>query len=317
MTRTVWQVYRSAVRADGDVYHFHDPELIPMGFLLRLRGKKVVYDVHEDLPRQILSKHWIPWWLRGVVAKGAELMEALAARFLDGIVAATPAIAARFPREKTVVVQNFPILSEFVVSEVVPYKERPPYVVYVGGISVIRGIFEMVKAMEHLPPNGQATLVIAGEFTPPALEEEVRKLPGWERVQFLGWQTRQQVVSLLGKARMGLVLLHPTPNYIDALPVKLFEYMAAGIPVVASDFPLWRRIVEEASCGLLVNPLDPGAIAEAITWLLEHPEEAEAMGKRGRRAVLEKYNWEKEAEKLIEFYRSISVMKHAGVCLSK
>ena len=102
---------------------------------------------------------------------------------------------------------------------------------------------------------------------------------------------------------VGLVVLHPTRNYLDALPVKMFEYMAAGLPVIASDFPLWRKIIDGAGCGLLVDPLDPQAIAEAIDWVLAHPEEAEAMGRRGREAVEAIYNWERESETLVNLYK--------------
>jgi glycosyltransferase involved in cell wall biosynthesis len=294
-----------ATREKADLYHFHDPELIPVGLLLRLLGKRVVYDVHEDLPRQILSKYWIPRILRGVVAKAAALAEWVAAKAMSGIVAATPAIARRFPPHKTVAVQNFPLLSEFALGEGTPYRERPMWVAYVGGITAIRGAVEMVRAMEHLPEDLGARLVLAGTFSPPELVAEVRKLPGWSYVDFLGWQGRDGISRLLRRARVGLVVLHPVTNYLDSYPVKLFEYMAAGIPVVASDFPLWREIVEGEQCGLTVDPLDPKAIAEAVRWLLEHPEEAEEMGKRGRKAVLAKYNWEREAEKLLDLYRRL------------
>lgn len=300
--KTALRLHKEARKRDADIYHFHDPELIPVGLALRFARKKVIYDVHEDLPKQILSKPWIPPPLRRLVAKAADIVERLAARYVDGIVAATPAIAGRFPKDKTVVVQNFPLLSELALAEPIPYNQRPLNVVYVGGITAIRGAVEMVQAMELLPRHLPARLLMAGAFDAPALEAAVRQLPGWNRVEFLGWLDRPKVVDLLRRARVGLVVLHPTANYQEAYPVKMFEYMAAGIPVVASDFPLWRQIVEEAGCGLLVDPLDAQAIARAITWLLEHPEEAEAMGQRGRQAVLEKYHWEREAEKLLELY---------------
>ena len=297
-----WRALRLALRQRADIYHFHDPELIPVGLLLKPRCEKVIYDVHEDLPRQVMSKYWIHPWLRGGVSKVAELLEASTARILDAIVAATPVIAARFPQKKTVVVQNLPIVSELQAPQETPYKERPFCVAYLGGITAVRGALEMVRALEHLPSGLQVKLVMAGEFSPSRLYEDVRQLPAWERVEFLGWQDRQQLPHLLDKARVGLVVFHPEPNHIEAQPNKLFEYMAAGIPVVASDFPLWRQIVKEAGCGLLVDPLDPGAIARAVAWLLEHPGEAEEMGKRGREQVVAKYNWEREAEKLLELY---------------
>ncbi|MBM7581725.1 glycosyltransferase involved in cell wall biosynthesis [Caldicoprobacter guelmensis] len=299
------QVYKSALRENAEVYHFHDPELIPAGIMLRFHGKKVIYDVHEDVPRQIMSKEWIPKYLRGMVAGVMGMIEALASKIIDGIVAATPAIAKRFPKFKTTVVQNFPIVSEFVLGESIPYQNRPAKVVYIGGISIIRGIKEMIKAVELVAKKVDVRLVLAGSFSPPSLKDEIENLEGWQYVNFLGWQNRESIARLLGEARVGLVVLHPIPNYVEAWPVKLFEYMAVGLPVIVSDFPLWREIIECTGCGILVNPLKPKEIADAIKWILEHPEEAEKMGHRGREAVLNKYNWQVEGNKLLEFYRRI------------
>ncbi|MGB9790948.1 MAG: glycosyltransferase family 4 protein [Thermacetogeniaceae bacterium] len=306
MLQITCQAFCLACKENAALYHFHDPELISVGMLLKLKGKRVIYDVHEDLPKQILSKEWIPKPLRRLVAGAARVAEAVASRAFDGIVAATPAIARRFPSNKTVVVQNFPILNELITPESIPYQQRPAKIVYVGGITAIRGIREMVQAMSLLPESLSDTrLVLAGEFSPPTLESEVRCLPGWDHVEFLGWQDRASVARLLWEARIGLVILHPRPNYLEAWPVKLFEYMSAGLPVIASDFPLWREIVDGIGCGLLVNPLDPKAIAEAIQYLLTHPDEAEEMGRRGRQAVQERYNWDIEKEKLLSLYRRL------------
>jgi glycosyltransferase involved in cell wall biosynthesis len=118
-------------------------------------------------------------------------------------------------------------------------------------------------------------------------------------------QTRPQVRDLLARARIGIVTLHPTGNYVNSQPTKLYEYMSAGLPVVASDFPVWRKVVDGAQCGLLVDPMNPAAIAEALVWLLQHPEEAEAMGRRAQKAVLESYSWEREAAVLAGIYREL------------
>ena len=302
MTRTVWQIYRASLGVDGHIYHFHDPELIPIGILLRLSGRKVIYDVHEDVPRQILSKYWIPSWMRAQVAKVAEICERAGALIFNGVVAATPAIARRFPAVKTVTVQNFPLPDEFASATTPPYSGRPPTIAYVGGISAIRGIEEMVRVMSLLPTALGARLVLAGKFDPVHLENQVSQTPGWECVEFVGWQSRKEITRLLTQVRLGLVLLHPVPEHFESFPTKLFEYMSSGIPVLASDFPLWREIVEEARCGLLVDPLDTKAIAEAIQWVLEHPREAEEMGKSGHEAVRRKYSWVTEAQKLKNIY---------------
>jgi glycosyltransferase involved in cell wall biosynthesis len=301
---TSWRVFRGALEQRATVYHFHDFELMLVGLVLKLLGKKVIYDVHEDLPRQVLSKPWIPAVLRKLVSFVVERLESVLASIIDGIVTVTPTIAKRFPKEKTVLVQNFPIEEELVLAESKPYQGRS-YIAYVGGMAVIRGIHEMVAAMGLLPKDVTATLVLAGAFRPASLEEDMKKLPGWARVEARGFQSRKQVAQLLSESAAGLVLFHPEPNHINAQPNKLFEYMSAGVPIIASDFPLWRDIVEGVNCGLLVDPMNPQAIADATTWLLSHPDEAEAMGKRGQAAVTEKYNWAQEEVKLIAFYRRV------------
>jgi len=306
MLSLTWRAFRLAWQEKADIFHFHDPELIPIGLLLKFCGKRVVYDVHEDLPRQILSKHWIPRWLRTPLARIAEVIEQITVQSFDAIVASTPAIAKRFPAKKTVVVQNFPLLAEFTSAKECAPKERSPWIVYVGGISSLRGIKEMVQAIILLPKMRAARLVLAGEFVPADMEAEIRNMPGWNLVDFLGWQSREGVAKLLERAKLGLALLHPVPNYLEAYPVKLFEYMAAGIPVIASNFPRWKEIVEGNECGLTIDPLNPQEIAQAIDYLLERPDLCQKMGENGRRAVREKYNWEKESEKLLKLYEELS-----------
>ena len=292
-------------RTKPQLVHFHDPELIPLGLLLRLRGCKVIYDVHEDVPRQTMSKHWIPVIFRWLVATTTAAMEWLAGKAFSAIVPATPIIAARFPVGKTVLVQNFPIQSELVLADPLPYLERPLKFAYVGGIADIRGGKEMVQALEYMDNLPEVRLEIAGGISPESFGAELRELLGWSNVTYRGITGRQEVARILGSARAGLVLFQPMPNHVDAQPNKMFEYMSAGLPVIASDFPLWREIIAGAECGLLVNPLDPRAIADALRWVLEHPLEAEAMGKKGQEAVHRIYNWEREATQLVGLYNKL------------
>jgi glycosyltransferase involved in cell wall biosynthesis len=294
-----------ALRLKGNIYHIHEPELLAVGLALRACGKSVIYDVHEDLPRTILYKHYIAERLRRPLARLAEYLETVAARRLSGIVAATPVIAARFTEinANTIVVKNYPIADELTATRT-EWSQRPLSVAYIGGISEERGIRELLKAMAELKhPN--ARLELAGHFVVKALHHELATTPEWQYVNWRGQLDRRELARLLGSVRAGLVVLRPTENFVHSLPIKLFEYMAAGIPVIASDFPLWRAIIEEAVCGILVTPNDPASIAEAIHYLLTHDSEASAMGERGRAAVEDKFNWAREERKLLSLYGSL------------
>lgn len=301
---TCSEILWAAIKNKADIYHFHDPELIPAGFILKLLGRKVVYDVHEDLPRQILSKHWLPTVYKKPLSWLASLMEFVAGHSFDAVVAVTPYIASRFSVGKVCLLQNYPLLEEFPASPENKYSLRPMQVAYIGGLTKIRGLIEIVEAMEFC--SGYETpLLLAGDFQSEAFSSEIKKLKGWQKVEFVGWQDREAVVDMLGNIRAGLVLFHPVANHINAQPNKMFEYMAAGLPVIASDFPLWREIIATNKCGLLVDPMNPRAITEAINWIFENPDEAYEMGQRGRRVVLDIYNWDAEKNKLIELYKKV------------
>jgi glycosyltransferase involved in cell wall biosynthesis len=306
MTRTTWQVFQRAILERADVYHFHDPELLLFGMLLKLMGKCVVYDVHENVPEDIMTKKYIPVLYRATLARIVGGLERLGAGLFDRVIAVTGAIAGRFFEGKTVVVQNYPLLAETSSGTSTPHENRPHEVAYIGVVLEVRGIFEMVEGISRVPEHFGARLVLAGSFNPPTLKAEATAIQGWAHVESHSWVSRAHVGTILERVRAGLVLFHPGPNHLEAQPNKLFEYMAAGLPVIASDFPLWREIVAGADCGLLIDPLNPDAIAGAIQWVLEHPQEAQAMGQRGRKAILAQYHWEREAAKLLEMYGGIA-----------
>ena len=301
---TPFQILRIAVKERPDAYHLHDPDLILVGLALKLRSK-VVLDVHEDLRKQILSMWWIPRILRRPLSVVAAGLEWLSMKVFDGFVVVTPAIAARFPKEKTALVQNYPRLGDLDIPNVSNPASGAPTLVYIGGVTLIRGATEMVEAMDLVDPSLQATLRIIGPMNPPELQSVLNRLPGWTHIDYVAWQERDVLARTLSAAKAGLVLFHPEPNHVEAQPNKLFEYMAAGLPVIASDFPLWREIIEETKCGLLVDPMDASAIAEAIEWLVTHGEEATEMGLSGQRAVRAELNWATQAQELASFYERI------------
>jgi glycosyltransferase involved in cell wall biosynthesis len=298
-------VYKKVMSTKSMICHFHDPELIPAGLLLRLRGRKVIYDVHEDYPRQIMSKEWISAWFRYPISLMVEIVEWLSSRYFSAIIPVTPHIAARFPPSKTTLVQNYPILDGFSMTHDIQWSSRKHQIIYIGGIEPLRGAIESIQAIGLLNDNN-LRMVLAGPFSDKTLEDECKLLDGWKKVDYYSWLERDKALAELTQSKAGLVLFHPIPNHTDAQPNKLYEYMSAGLPVIASDFPLWREIIEGNQCGILVDPLKPQETADAIQWILDHPEQAEQMGKNGRKAVEEKYNWAQEEKKLFELYERLS-----------
>ncbi|MGH9681631.1 MAG: glycosyltransferase, partial [Candidatus Acidiferrales bacterium] len=224
----------------------------------------------------------------------------------SAVIVANPTTAERFPNSRRItIVQNFPLLSEF------PPVRRPQEddrnsVVYVGlRLTEARGVVDMVRAMGLLRPGLDLRLKLVGEFDPPELLADLEQIPGWDKVDCLGMRGRKEVSEVLRQAKVGLSVLHPEPNYVMAQPVKLFEYMGAYCPVIASDFPVVRRIVDTVRCGILIEPRNPKALAEAIEYLVDHPQEANEMGERGRQAVETRFNWMCEEEALLELYENL------------
>ena len=298
---------RSAIAVRATLYHVHDPELLPLVLTLKLLQRRVIFDFHEEFSAQIRSKAYMSRWVRSMASVLARWWEILLCWGASGIVAATPRIHDRLPvrSSRAVVVCNYPTLEEFPSPGTMPFDDRPRTAYYVGGVTAARGCYEMIEAGRILAASGRdITVQIAGPFDSPDSERRLRAAAAGSRTCFLGRRTRKEVARDLGAARVGIVVLRPEPNYVESLPVKMFEYMAAGIPVVASDFPLWEEIVRGASCGLTVDSGDPKKIADAIGQMVDDTKLASRMGQGGRRAVETTYQWNSEWERLRRFYRA-------------
>lgn len=310
ITRTACALFGLALRQKADVYHFHDPELIPVGLLLKLFTRtKVIYDVHEDVPQQILSKFWLPRITRKALSILFDRFEKAIARKFDYVITATPNIKTKFKQGNIRDIRNYPVVTNswLSINYGSPGDKNHYTLIYVGLLEKSRGIKQLIQSLKFLSNTFDVKLELLGRFSDENFEREVRRLlEQSNKVELLGWIQYEKTIEHLRKADIGLACLQPADRFKNNLGLKLFEYMAAGLPVIASDFPLWRELIEVNACGVMVDPLDPKDIAKAIEYLLSNPDLIRTMGENGRKAVFEKYNWEMEANKLLDLYRSIT-----------
>lgn len=301
MKETVDLVLKEALQINAAIYQLHDPELLRIAPKLKAIGAKVIFDSHEDVPKQIMDKFWIPWILRKLISSAYAHYEKRVAKKLDGIISVTPEICKRFKRynPNVALIRNFPLKAEFPSPD---WSQKDvQHFCYIGGLYASRGIKEVVLAMKEV----DGYLHLAGTFDDPLLLAELETSRAWKKVIYYGQVGRPVIQEILQKCSVGLVTLHPTPSYKEAYPIKMFEYLAAGCAVVASDFPLYRSLLQNANCGVFVDPKNEFEIAQELRKLSKNTEQTLAMGRSARASFEANYNWEKETQTLSAFYLSI------------
>lgn len=280
------------------ILHFHDPELLVCARILKAFGFTVYFDAHEDWPSQIMTKGYLPEYSRRFLSSSARLLESIIFPSLDGVIAATPAIERKLAglTQNVACINNYPILDEFFLPS---ENSRKNEVIYAGNFNLIRGFKEVCESVNYL--SDSIGIAIAGSINKMDIGELIF-LIDHPKINYLGSLSRKSLSKRLESSLAGIVTFLPSPNHLEAQPNKLFEYMAAGLPVIASDFPLWREIVQKNECGLLVNPESPRDIAKAINFLESNPKEARRMGLNGRKAIENQFNWDSESNKLSNLY---------------
>lgn len=299
-----FRVYRMAKRQNADIYHFHDPELLPYAMLLKLQGRRVIYDSHECLIEDLATKEWIPQALRQPIASMLKRIEDYVGARLDAIVAATPHIAGRFlpVNAATTTINNYPLSTEFEHHDQDAGIERDG-VCYVGAISFVRGIIPLLDSLDAA--DREIRFRLAGLFADENVERACRNHRNWSRVEFHGQIDRQGVAEIYRRSFAGVVNFLPAPNHIHSQPNKLFEYMSAGIPVICSNFQLWKSVIEDGECGLCVDPASPEELAAAINILAKDEVRRTRYSQNGRGLIEKSFTWEREGEKLLELYEKL------------
>ena len=306
ITHVAKKVYETALALDADIYHFHDPELLPYGLKLKRQGKKVVFDSHEKYSEQLRNKPYLPHWASEQVANVYTAYEKRALKKLDAVI--FPCMQnGKHPFSglcrRTVTVDNMPMLYELYERYDPSVQKRERSICHVGSLTYPRGITHMIRAAAL----ADCTAYVGGVFSPSEYEAEVRSMPEFSCVEYLGKLNRTQVVELLRSCQIGMANLLNVGQYnrFDNFPTKVYEYMSLGLPVILSRSDYGDRVLEQYRFGISVDPENVEEIADAIRYLLDHPDEARQMGENGRRAVKEQYNWGVEEKKLLALYEDI------------
>lgn len=306
--KTGRSIFQAAIKQDADIYHFHDPDLIPWMWLLAGRGKRVIYDVHEYTGKTMMTKQWLPPYLRKTFSYLVDYLEKRMSERFAGIVTVDLHMEELFKRRNRNVCTAFNLPpSWFIEKSIVREVTDKKRILYVGSLNKVRGYSVIIDAMRLVQTkHADAVCEIIGTIDYSGISDKYPPFqePG-EKIRNVSWTgslSFRDVPSYLAKATICWLPLQSTPNYELANPVKLFEYMAAGRPIVASKLETTAKIIEQARCGILVPPNDVKAHAEAICYLLDNPQIGEEMGLNGRQALLEKYNWESQEKNIFDLY---------------
>lgn len=302
MTLIVSKVFKKSLELDADIYHFHDPELLIAAYFLKRKGKVVIYDVHEDVPQDILIKTWLPFVMKKLISSLYTSIEKFVGKRLDYLITTTDFINNRVVKyqSNTICIKNYSLPDD--ILENVVWNQKSIDLCYIGGINEVRGIYEMINLIQ----GTDLKMSLSGLFENDALFTRIQSLDGWKNVTYNGYVFRNEAKQILRDSKIGLLILHPTQTHLYSLPIKLFEYMAAGLPIIASDFQNWKEIIEGNNCGYCIDPFDKKMQLEKIEFLINNPFIAQQMGRNGTIAVKEKFNWNVEAKKLVDLYLNLS-----------
>jgi len=297
-----WKAFYRALATKAAVFHLHDPELLPVGVLLRLLGKKVIFDSHENVAGQILTKEWIPSRLvRKAVAIFYNIVEKFCVFFYSGVIVVNEDIRKRFSFKKRVkIIRNYPILNDISKGNNEKINRNNKHIIiYAGGLSKIRGIKELILAMDQI----DARLWLLGPWETEVYRRDCESIPGSEKCDYLGSVPFGEHYAYLKSADIGVINFYPEKNHLESLPNKIFEYMASSLALVVSDFVYWKTFLE--GCALFVDPLNADDIAEKINRLLIDKALKEELSRNGLKKVNVDFSWEEEHKRLIEFYSGI------------
>ncbi len=311
---SIFRFALKCIKEKADIYHFHDLELLPLGVFLKwVMKKRVIYDCHENYPEAAYERAWYPDWFKPILAGFIGRVEPALAKHLDVVICVVPDQQERFNAAgcRTLLLRNLPRLEIFeaAIQKQLPKLDR---IIYVGGLTIVRGAKLMVEIMAELQSTHRNTkLLLLGPFNEPHVEHDVKKyiekLELTDKIEHIQFVPHHDVADYIVQSKIGLIPWQKNEQMLRMVfPNKVFEYMACGIPLVASDLPSLQYILNKSGGGKLVKAENAKAHARAIAMLLENVEKCNELGQKGREFVKKEFNWEIEAKILIELYNKLS-----------
>lgn len=289
-----------ALMMNADLYHVHDFELWPVAVLLRVFGKKVVVDIHEDVPAQIIQRDWIPYFSRRILSTLANFLENNLSRFVSGLVVVDNSLYKRFMRyqENVVIVRNYPIVEHFKCNSEASNDEQPFNVWSLGGATDERCVDIIISASEQFQPG---EIFVAGGVNGSYHEF------GWDKssCSYVGLLDKHKVKQVYQQASVLIVMFSDLPNHQEIKSNRLYESMLAGKPVIVSNLNNWQEFINRYKCGIAVDPCSSNSLSSAIQFLRDNPDAAKEMGIRGKTAVQLELNWASQFTALNNFYQVI------------
>jgi len=307
-------VVARAIELKADIYHFHDFELIfkVMKIKKALPNCKLVYDVHEHYPDMMRMSRKVPGIIRPLATFIVDKSEIHFARKFDRIITADDAVKHRFDKynPRVDVIYNFTEFEPEEENKQGTDTDKEYDVIYQGGITLERGVFNVVRAINILKEKfPEIKMIFVGPFEDAQGKELVEKFIQENdldaNIFFTGRVPHTEVRDYMRKSRIGVVTLMPLPKYYKNIPIKQFEYMSCGIPVVGSDLPPIKNFLTAYNSGIIVDPTRPEDIAKAVNILLSDPRLCQEMGNNGIKAVREEYNWGRMEQKLLAIYKRL------------
>lgn len=303
--RLVWlhpQALWYFLKIRPQIVHIFVAELLPLAFVFRWLGAEVIYEVQENLYKKIPLKSYNRGWFFELMFRHFDQQ---ARRFFKFVLTEDA-----YLQEYKNLLRPFAVVHNFAESRWLSWplpqpNYHSPSFFYAGVISLERGFDTMVAALKKVSlqyPN--VHLRLFGHLR--ISEESLRDLSDYEAMQnhltFYGYVAQEQAFEYAKTSLAGIVLLKPVGDYVDSYPTKLFDYMALGLPVITSDLPLLKEVIEAHKCGFCVSAYDADSLAHAMITCIENPVLMTQMGRNGREAVINKYNWEKEGASLLNLY---------------